>query len=456
MNAGRLLTLPKKLLAGLLPIFVAAALSGCSTAHYVVNKKLVGDTAGARPYTFRSMRAPGNSDSMVVVVALSGGGYRAAALAHSVFEVLADTKIHWDGQSSSLIDEVDVVTAVSGGSLAAAYFGLNRSNFLREFPQKVLALDLQSILLQRVLSPSGVWRQTSSKYGRGDLLQEILDEEIFKGQTYADMSRSRPMIYVNATDMRYGQRFEFTQEQFDHLCSDLNSVPVARAVAASMAVPVVLSPITIWNYRSDCPVPLQLMPVSGRAASNNYIHLVDGGLSDNTGLNALLENVAAHGGLQRTDEAIRLRGVRKRVIIFVNAQIPATEKEPDTPHTPGLVRQLQSLVHVPIDRHSDAKILHLSHAIQQWRIELHGAVSDTPATTIDDFHIIEVSLSRANDPLIAEQLRRIPTGLRIQSDQVETLRRFARDSLARNPSWLQLLAELGGDERPTQSAASEP
>jgi hypothetical protein len=111
---------------------------------------------------------------------------------------------------------------------------------------------------------------------------------------------------------------------------------------------------------------------------------------------------------------------------------------------------------VPIDRHSDAKILHLSHAIQQWRIELNGAVSDTPATTIDDFHIIEVSLSRANDPLVAEQLRRIPTGLRIQFDQVETLRRFARDSLARNPSLLQLLAELDGDERPTQSAASEP
>lgn len=446
---------PMTLVAKVVILCVVAYLAGCSTAHYFVNEKMTIGVKDAYPYTFRSMKAVDNSDSMMVIVALSGGGYRAAALAHSVLEVLAETRIQWEGHSRTLLDEVDVVTAVSGGSLAAAYFGLHRSTFLRDFPQKVLALDLQSLLLRRVLSPSGVWRQTSTTFGRGDLLQEVLDEAIFKGHRYADMSRSRPMIYLNATDMRYGQRFEFTQEQFDHLCSDLNTVPVARAVAASMAVPVVFSPITIWNHRAHCPLPILLAPVSGRAASSSYIHLLDGGLSDNTGLNAVLENVAVHGGLRRSDEAIHLRGVRKRIVIFVNAQLPSNQKESDSPHTPGLFRQLQSLVHVPIDRHSDAKVLQLSHAVQQWRNELRSTAGSTPDAGIDDFHIIEVSLSSESDPTVSEQLWRIPTGLRLHKDQAETLRQFARSNLAVNPHWLHLLAELGEPPSSTPSVAQE-
>ncbi len=48
------------------------------------------------------------------------------------------------------------------------------------------------------------------------------------------------MVYIIATDMRHGQRFDFTQGQFDHLYSNLDALPVACAVTATMAVPVLL------------------------------------------------------------------------------------------------------------------------------------------------------------------------------------------------------------------------
>ena len=51
--------------------------------------------------------------------------------------------------------------------------------------------------------------------------------------------------------MTLGARFEFTQDQFDLLCSDLSTVPVARAVAASSAFPILLSPLTLHNYSVD-------------------------------------------------------------------------------------------------------------------------------------------------------------------------------------------------------------
>lgn len=428
-------------------LVLAALLTGaCSTAHYAVNAPQTKKTLQDEGYALRNLEGVNNSDSLLVVLALSGGGYRAAALAHSVMSQLANTPIRWEGARRSLLDEVDVVTAVSGGSLAAAYFALYPEQFVSEFDRRVLDLDLQGSLLRRTVSPTGLWRQTSSTYGRGDLLQEVLDEEIFKGQRFVDVPRRRPMVYINATDMRHGQRFEFTQDQFDHLCSDLDLLPISRAVAASMAVPVILSPITVWNHRWDCSEMPQLRPATSQVANSRYIHLVDGGLADNTGLNAVLENVAAHGGLRRMDQASRMSGVRKRVIIVVNAQVMPSDPEADSPNTPGLIRQLRSLVNVPIDRHAEAKVQHLPDAIRQWKEELQ-AVSGMPSRLPDsEFHVIEINLSRPRDPARAQDLQRIPTGLYLDPTQRQQIQTFVRDELAHSPAWKALLEDLGSDD----------
>lgn len=446
---------PQRTLALLAVLLAALTVAACSTAHYAINEPLRARATEANGYAMRNLRSEGNSDSLVVVLALSGGGYRAAALAHAVMSALAETPIAWEGRRVSLLDEVDVISAVSGGSLAAASYALDREAFLREFPRRVLALDLQSLMLQRALSPSGLWRQTSHTFGRGDLLQELLDEHVFQGRRFAQVPRQRPMVYINATDMRHGQRFEFTQDQFDHLCSDLDALPVARAVAASMAVPVLLSPITVWNHRTGCSAPRRLHPVTGQAASSRYIHLVDGGLADNTGLNAVLDNVAVNGGLRRAAEAFRLDGVRKRVIIVVNAQVSNGEPEAESPHTPGLLRQLSSLVNVPIDRHADAKVQHLSQLVRQWQVELRSAGDSRARDPADGFHVVEVSLSRASDPVLAMQLQRIPTGLRIHADQVAQIRRFVREDLAGNPQWQRLLTDLRAPIGTNQALAAD-
>lgn len=423
-------------------LLFASLLSGCSTAHYHVNATLPERPSPVAGYSLGNMKGDNNSDSLVLVLALSGGGYRAAALAHAVMSQLAATPIHWEGQQRSLLDEVDMVSSVSGGSLAAAYFALHPQSFVAEFEQRVLRVDLQASLLKKVLSPPGIWRQTSPTFGRGDLLQEVLDESIFKGKMFSDIPRKRPMVFINATDMRRGRRFEFTQDQFDHLCSDLNVFPVSRAVAASMAVPVILSPITVWNKQSTCPVSPRLRPVAGHAASSSYVHLVDGGLADNTGLNALLENVVVHGGLRRLGQAAHLENVQKRVIIVVNAQVAPQDSEEDSPRTPGLFRQLRSLVNIPIDRHAEAKVQHLAESVRKWQMELSNSDESSGHRMVGDFHVIEINMSRARDSARAKQLQGIPSGLSIEAEQINQIRDFVRDEFAANRQWKDLLDEF--------------
>jgi NTE family protein len=87
-------------------------------------------------------------DEMFVILVFSGGGTRATALSYSVMEALRDTHIQWRGQSVSLLDEVDVISSISGGSFPAAYYALRGSMIFDEFPDKFLYRRVQSDLIK--------------------------------------------------------------------------------------------------------------------------------------------------------------------------------------------------------------------------------------------------------------------------------------------------------------------
>lgn len=426
----------------LLALASALFLAGCSTQHYVLNKPLM-EPRQETGYSIRNLERQGNSDSLNIVLALSGGGFRASAMSMAVMEALRETTIEWDGHQTNLMDEVDFISGVSGGALPAAYYGLHRDDFFTSFPSEVLSKDLQGKLWRRFASPGGFWRQSSLRYGRGDLLQEVLDEEVFHGATFAELSKRRPMVYVNATDMRHGSRFEFSQDQFDYLCSDLSSVPLARAVAASMAVPVLFSPITLWNYTDTCPFKVDLFQFESDIGKAKYIHLVDGGLADNIGVRMPLEIIVSRGGIIDTTKQSSFRGVRKRVFVLVNAQVQPEFEEDSSPNTPGIVRQLRAAIDVPIDRYSSDSVSLLRNAILRWKNQLAEASDERLGDYISrdtDFHVIEVSLRDL--PHEFRDLKSMATSLRLKEAELERLRAFVRASLEKNPDWLKLKQSL--------------
>jgi len=89
-------------------------------------------------------------------------------------------------------------------------------------------------------------------FERSDLAAEYFHNEIFDKKTFGDIRTDSPTIVINATDLSLGQSFSFTDYHFNWICSDLDSYPISRAVAASAAVPVIFSPITLQNHASTC------------------------------------------------------------------------------------------------------------------------------------------------------------------------------------------------------------
>ena len=204
----------------------------------------------------------------LVVLAFSGGGTRAAAFSYGVLEFLRDTEVVGPkGNKVRLLDAVDVITGVSGGSFTALAYGLYGDKLFAEYEQRFLKRDVQGEIVSRTFSPANWGKLSGTAWGRSELASELYDEILFNNATFGDLNRGKgPFIMASATDISTGSRFVFNQRVFDIICSDLNAVHLSRAAAASSAVPVVLSPVTINNYGGTCnaTTPAFLEAVSRR------------------------------------------------------------------------------------------------------------------------------------------------------------------------------------------------
>src|SRR5689334_7691422 len=183
--------------------------------------------------------APGveaNSDKLFVVVTFSGGGKRAAAFSYGVLEALRPVRVTTpDGEQHSLLDEIDLISAVSGGAFTAAYYAMNGKETFDSFAPRLLNHDTEKDLWHKILKPSSWPRLARKLVSRSDLEVEYFDHELFNGASVYDVMTRSPRVIVSATDLVRAKPFAFTREQLNGICVDPHSVPLARAVFSSAA-----------------------------------------------------------------------------------------------------------------------------------------------------------------------------------------------------------------------------
>lgn len=449
-------------------LVIGAALSGCSTMRPPLNQPQNQPTSSERSvaeYRLQDLSLKsGNSDSLVVILTFSGGGTRAAALAYGVLNELKNTPIHRNGGATTLLDEVDVVAGVSGGSVTAAYFAAFGEGIFTRFEPAFLKSDFQGELMSRTRSPGNALQLSSPWFGRGHLLAEQFDERLFRGTTYGDLAarRTRPFLLITATDLTLGTGFEFSQDQFDILCSRLDRVPLAVAVAASSAVPLVLSPITVRNYAGNCAQspagPHGHLPdalsASHRVAATAgayqdsekrpFIHLVDGGLSDNLAVRWIIDTIASSGGTAKPIERSGFRDVDKLVIINVNAEQGLNTALDRSDRVPSIIEVAEAVSSASLARRSRETREILASSTAQWREKLRSAprTGSRALSSSMDLYVIEVSLQAHPDPKLREELQAIPTSFSLPHDDVDKLITAAQTILRSSDEFGRLLHGL--------------
>lgn len=433
-------------------------------------------------YRFEHLERGDNSDQLFVIVTFSGGGTRAAALAYGVLEALRDTAIHWQGREVALLEEVDVISSISGGSFPAAYYALRGAQMFDEFPERFLYRPVQAGLIRLALSPASWLKLAAPAYGRSDLAAEFYDRELFGGATYADVlaRNRRPFVILNATDMTTGAQFPFIQDQFDLLCSDLAGVRLARAAAASSAFPGALTALTFRNYAGSCQYrqPAWVQPAAEDHASRlnprrtaraelrlslaaqgparPYIHLTDGGVADNIGLRGPLEAIASTSHPWSVLQLMNRQRVDKLVVIVVNAATAPATRRDQSAGVPGLIDTLTTAATVPLDNYSFDTVELLARTMSEFDSEarlvegcnrLSARKGEQCALRLAAPHRVEVYPIQVAFEYIAAREERawfknLPTNFELPRDTVDRLRAVGRRLLHEDPQFQRLLKAL--------------
>jgi len=220
----------------------------------------VPDTAGSWKLTELESK-----DDRFVALAISGGGSRAANFGAAVMLEL---------QQRGLLEQVDVISGVSGGTLPAVYYGLGdkAGAFTEQAVREELGYDFQSSWIRRWFLPQNIFRYWLSDFTRSDIMVQVFNNRLYHEATFADL-QPHPKILLNSTIHNDNTRFTFTDERFAMLHSVLAPYHVANAVNASSAFPGAFQDVTLQWYME----PTQ------------FLHLYDGGPIDNLGVQAITE-----------------------------------------------------------------------------------------------------------------------------------------------------------------------
>lgn len=461
----------------LLLLLALLLLSGCATRP--INASIP-EYIPKKGYQFQTRQHVFKDNENLVILAFSGGGTRAAAFAYGVLETLRRTELVAPTRTVRLLDDVEVITGVSGGSFTALAYGLYGDKLFDVYESSFLKRDVQGELVSRGLNPMNWPALASTGWGRSEMAAQLYDEILFHGATFADLDRgTAPLIAVMATDLSTGSRVMFDQTFFDALCSDLRTVPLSRAAAASSAVPVLLSPVTINNYGGTCNYGMPAwvgkfsdvatMPRPAARASQRlkelqsfddsvhrpYIHLVDGAVSDNLGLRGVLELIEGFEALHAIGQPTPLDHVRRIVVFVVNSQSSPTIQWDESEDSPSVVEVAIKSSGVPIDRYSFESVELLKDIVARW--QTLRRIRDSVALSADkdpglievvnapdiDLYAIDVSFQALKDRAEADYLNNLRTSFVLPDTAVDRLRAAAGAIILASPEFQRLLKDTG-------------
>lgn len=446
-----------------LPILLL--LVGCAPWNQPQNQPLATKNA---PLAYS---APG--DDLYIGLAFSGGGMRATAFAYGMLQELQATAT---GTPNGLLDQVRLVSGVSGGSVMAAQLGLKGPQGIEGFREAFLITDAEAYMTTSGFNPLTIAKGIAGGVNGRDTFGRTLDEALFHGATFADLRRSGIKTWINATDMANNTPFLFSPETFDALCSDLAKVRLSEAVAASAAFPLVFTPIVLKAHQGKCsyrepdwltaarynPEATAAMRAHARAlesytnpAEVKFVKLLDGGITDNFGTTGLaVERARAQVPYAplTAEEAVKLK---RMLFLVANAGVDKDYDWTRKVQGPGGVNLAMSIATSAMAAASRSGYDSMRGELRLWESELiewRCALSLSEVRklrgTAQDWDCKDVKLfvgeaSFASLPTdLRDKLDAVPTRLKLPAAQVDMVIAAGRQATRATPEFNGFLASL--------------
>ena len=458
-------------------IALAALAAGCASAIHndPINVPLSPSAARTIGAATPGSDKPPITDDVLIALAFSGGGTRAAAFSFGVLTEMDKARVVINGRRASLIDHLDIVSGVSGGSVTAAYLGLRKRAALDDFREKFLLRNAEEAI-ETDINLITISSALAGGVNDSTRLPRWLDRHLFNGATFGTLRKAqRPLVFINASDIYNRTPFVFSRPAFAAICSDLDSYPIATAVAASAAVPLIFAPVVLKSYPDRCAAklpawiararspnaPLMLKAFADaigryREGQVPYIKLLDGGLVDNFGISgftiARLSADTPYGPLS-PQEAVLLRRV---LFLVVDAGRGPSGNWVNTVAGPSGADLVVATADTAIDAGTRAGLTafetvlnNWQQALVQWRCGLSaaerrrlGAPAGWNCRNIK-LHIDRIGFDQF-DPAREAALNAVQTRFRLPQQQVDMVIAAGANALARNRTYRAFLASVGG------------
>lgn len=419
----------------------------------------------------------GDDGSTVVALAFSGGGMRASAFSYGVLTALDDITIDEIPYRRSMVDNIRMISGVSGGAVVAAYFGYKGRDDYRDLDRRFLYQNPESAMQTNMMSPVSISRALAGGVNDRSSFARWLDGNLFdQAQISSFRWPNAPEVWINASDIFNRTPFLFTHDTFAALCSDLDKVAIADAVAASAAFPVVFSPLVLQTRRKQChyeqpkwltraladprhSIRLQAYAEALDAYQKNpdlnYVRLLDGGLTDNLGITGfVLKRAAAdtpHGPLS-PEEAVKLRHF---IFVIADAGRGQTETWGRDMNNLPISKLLLAATDTSMSAALRDEIDALRQAVSIWRDQLVRYRCGLPVEQVRrirgttagwncrDVNAMVEHLSFSDlDPELARELNLVPTRLTLQTAQVDKLIAAGRHAVTGNDRLSAAIADI--------------
>jgi NTE family protein len=172
-----------------------------------------------------------------------------------------------------------------------------------------------------------------------------------------------------------------------------------------------------------------------------FIHLLDGGLSDNLGLRGALDRAIAREQFARVP-SVPTKLPHRVAIIVVDAHTDSDYGWDTREHALGLGALLGSLGEVAVSHYSFETIELFREAMARLSRE-HTASGDTHSAAIIPY-VVELHFNQLADESDRRFFNSVPTSLQLPSKTVDRLRQLAARELSSNQEFRRLVRDLGG------------
>ena len=457
-------------------MFCLTLLASCAAWNKPINEPLQGENASLVAVTPESI----GSGELYVGLAFSGGGMRASAFAYGMLQEL-QAQAALTGTRDGLLDNVRLVSGVSGGSVTAAQFGLWGPRGLDGYRETYLITNAEKYMANSALNPLTIVKGLAGGANGRNTFARYLDEVLYKKSTFGDLrARSKIKTWINATDMANNTPFLFSPETFDALCSDLSKMPISEAVAASAAFPLVFAPVVLQAHQGKCdyrepdwltaarnnPEATAAMKAQARALESygkpeevKFVKLLDGGITDNFGTTGLaVERARAQAPYapMTPEEAVRMK---RMLFLVANAGVEADYNWTQKIQGPGGIGLGMSIATASMSAATRSGYDAMRGELRLWETELiewrcalppsevrrlRGNLDGWDCTDLKMF-VGQASFEGA-PAMMRAQLNKVPTRLRLKTAEVDLVIEAGRLATQATPEFNGFLASLAGND----------